>query len=219
MKYDPHYYITKHKKALILLLVFSIILFIVVGAVLWSQQVIQRQGKLPVIIKTVPAQATITVGDTPGRQGTNYITPGTHTLTVSYEGFTEYKQTITISPKTLDQYIGLAPESEEAKQWQQRNRRHYAELERLSFLQAQEYGTEFKEKWPITNVLPIKDPYFSISYRLDDRHGIVLTVKGTSPRYRAFALKSLRQKGFDPTDYVVEFENFKNPLDQAKDQL
>ena len=73
------------------------------------------------------------------------------------------------------------------------------------------------EAQPIIKDLPFKDPYFTISYKTLSRssNDIIVTVYTTSPRYRYFALKYLKDHGYDPVDYTVEFVDFKNPLKET----
>lgn len=66
---------------------------------------------------------------------------------------------------------------------------------------------------PIITKLPYRDPYFIVSYKtIDSGSDIIVTVHTSSPRYRYYAMKQIYALGFDPTDYVVEYNDFKNPL-------
>lgn len=66
---------------------------------------------------------------------------------------------------------------------------------------------------PITKRLPFNDPYYIIGYKtVGTSNDIVVTIHTSSPRYRYYALKQLYTLGFDPTDYVIEYSDFKNPL-------
>ena len=41
---------------------------------------------------------------------------------------------------------------------------------------------------------------------------MMITIEGTSARYRAAAVQALYRAGINPSDYVVEFTNYTNPL-------
>ena len=110
----------------------------------------------------------------------------------------------------------MAPANDETERWQKRHARDYAEIERLGFALSQEYGKEFEKRWPIVESLPIKDPYFTISYKNTPGDDLLVTIQGTSARYRELALDHLRTKGFDPTDYRIDFIGFKNPLKEGQ---
>lgn len=189
-------------------------IFIVVS---WLVQMNQRQGKLAVNIKIIPSSAKVFIDDKPigTRSGEIYVTPGEHTIKISNDGFKSHENTFHAREwYTPGQYVGLAPETEEATKWYNKNRKKYKEIELAIYRESQEYGKNFNERWPIVKILPLKDPYFTISYRLMQESGdIYLTVKGTSPRYREFAIKHLRKQGFEPTDYNIEFLGYENPLE------
>lgn len=213
MQYEPIYYLQKYKKNIILWIIFFTVLLAVILYASWQQGIEERRGKIAVYARTVPSDASITINQVVYHQPKFYLKPGKYTATIAKEGFESYDHTLVVN--TADPvkiYAGLAPQSEEAKKWQHRHRNDYAQLERESFIHSQEYGESFQKRWPIVSSLPIKDPYFTISYKLADDGSITLTVKGTSPRYREFAIEELRKKGFEPTDYRFEFIGFHNPL-------
>lgn len=217
MTYDPIYYFKKYKWHLLGWGVCIIGVMSFIGFSIWQQQQDEQRGKLPVQVKAVPSHATITIDNTPVKPGTRYVTPGTHTITVSAPGFATTTNTFYAHQNHVPrQYIGLAPQSDEAKRWYNQHRTQYAELERIGFREAQAYGEKFQERWPIVKSLPIKDPYYTISYRHNPDESITLIIKGTSPRYRMFALSQLRKKGVDPTEYAIEFSGFTNPLEERR---
>ena len=198
---EIRYFIYKYKKSFIILVTILILIIIALSIIRWITELNQRQGKLAVPINT--------------HKGEIFVTPGDHKIKVSNPGFTTYENSFSAYEwNTPGQYIGLSPESDDAKKWYSKNPRLYKELEQAAYQESVEYGKKFNERWPITKILPIKDPYFTISYRPVKQTGdIYLTIKGTSPRYRMFAIDHLRKQGCEPTDYNIEFIGFKNPLD------
>ena len=193
---EVRYFIYKYKKSFIILVTILILIIIALSIIRWITELNQRQGKLAVPINIVPSSAEIQIDSQPinTHKGEIFVTPGDHKIKISNPGFT--------------------PESDDAKKWYSKNPRLYKELEQAAYQESVEYGKKFNERWPITKILPIKDPYFTISYRPVKQTGdIYLTIKGTSPRYRMFAIDHLRKQGFEPTDYNIEFIGFKNPLD------
>ncbi|MEO5950668.1 MAG: hypothetical protein ABIQ04_04425 [Candidatus Saccharimonadales bacterium] len=69
---------------------------------------------------------------------------------------------------------------------------------------------------PIVSRLPYQDPYYNISYKTDSQttNQITLTIRTPSPRYRYTAIGKLQSWGYDPTDYKIEFIDYKNPLEK-----
>jgi len=216
--YDFSYYYQKHRKTV---LTMGVLLFIclIVSMIAYQYKIsLDRQGKVAVAMQIVPSDAKVTVDMTDTLAGnTVYITPGERKISVKKEGFAAVSKTYRIeSYNSPAIYISLAGESDEAKHWEQTHQNEYKRLEVLSAKQAEKYSKDFRERNPIVNALPVKDPYFTISYRNIDDKSVRLTIWGTSPRYREFAIDHLRKLGFDPTDYEIEFTGFKNPLEIVK---
>jgi len=217
MQYELSYYIDKYRKPAIIA---TIVLFIVLAATITYytlQLAEQRRGKIAVPVQVVPHDANVklSTGETLPSNGTAYIAPGEYKVTVSYDGFTSQRRDLRVSSTAKPFiYTGLVGKTKEAKQWQVDNQADYGELETLTVERAREYNTLFKSNNPIVNVLPIKDPYYTIDYRNYDDKSIELIIYGVSPKYRQVALNFLRSKGYEPTDYRISYDNFDNPLEK-----
>ncbi len=217
MKYEPAYYVQKYKTHIIIgaiAIILAMIIFAITSTILTMRE---REGKYPVPLSVLPEDATITIdGKTHTRKNTVYLAPGTYQLTAEKDGFTRSEQEVIINEQDETAiFVQLVAESDEAKKWQERNHRRYMRFEAEAGKFAKENGAALRARLPIINTLPIRDPYFTIGYRLEENGEIILTIKGVSPRYREFAIDELRSKGFEPTEYRIEFSNFNNPL--AKD--
>lgn len=190
-----------------------LIIGISIGLVVHLYQLHEQRGKVAVKILTVPHDAIVTLNGRHVRQGTAYIAAGIYTAEIHKDGFASHKTNLHVSDHTMRPlYVALRPESDEATRWAARNQHAYAKLERLAAQSSAAYGQSFQAKWPIVKTLPIKDPYFNISYVHHDDETISLKISGTSPRYRMLALQHLRSRGFDPTEYNIEFTGFQHPL-------
>lgn len=176
----------------------------------------ERRGKLPVPVQIVPREAiaTLSNGQRLPTRGTAYIAPGNYTVSVSSDGFSSQKRDVRVTSSAVPYiYIGLAGKSDEAKTWQQNHQADYQQLEILTVERNREYNTLFKSRNQIVSVLPVKDPYYSIDYRNYDDASIELVIWGTSPQTRQAALDFLRKKGYEPSDYRVQYDGFSNPLE------
>lgn len=198
-----------------------VIIVCLFGALLvWRHQVLEsRHGKLAVPVRTVPHDATVTLstGETLPSRGDAYIAPGEYKVTVKADGFVSQTRELRVSEAAVPYiYIGLGGESEAATKWQQRHQRDYDQLEKLTTTKSREYSVQFDRNNPIVADLPIKDPYYSVGYRNDGDTSVTLVVWGTSPANRAAALDMLRSKGYDPTNYRIEYDGFDNPLGGAQ---
>lgn len=216
MQYEPLYYLQKYKRPLLLWGSILLSCLMIVGIALWQQSLESRKGKIAVAITTAPSNAVIRINGSNYGQGTYYLPEGIYTVRIEKDGFHTATQQLRVNAHSLPAvYAGLSPKTPEAKAWYQRHKAQYAAIEKHSFAQSQAYGEAFKRRWPIVSSLPLRDPYFTIGYKNIDDKDILLTIKATSPRYRELALDQLRKKGFEPTDYHIEFIGFKNPLGES----
>ncbi len=219
MKYDLSYYIEKYRRPALVAVALCVVLILGIVAYHQIRLAMERSGTIAVPVEVVPrdAQVTLSNGDElPGR-GTAYIAPGEYEVTVKKEGFATQTRDLRVSAAAVPYiYIGLTGKSEEAKAWQESHTRDYQNLELLTVAKNRDYTTLFRSANPIVEILPIRDPYYTISYRNYDDTSIELVIFGTSPRYRAVALEFLRDKGYEPTDYRISYEGFENPLKEER---
>lgn len=215
MQYDLSYYFALYRRRIV---VGAIVMFVAITGVIIFAQVQtarERHGTVAVPVQVVPGDASVTLSNNqelPSR-GTAYIKPGDYKVTVAKEGFSTRTYNLRVSDTSVPYiYIGLAGKTKEAKNWQKNHARDYQNLELLTVEKNRDYTTLLRSAHPIVEILPIKDPYYTIDYRNSDNDSIELIIFGTSPRYREVAIEYLRDKGYDPTDYRITYEGFKNPL-------
>lgn len=220
LNYDISYYLNKYKKQIQWSVVAFLVVIIVFMIVNFISSYIAQQGKITVPISVVPGDSTVIIdGEEQSNSGDIYLEAGEHKVKVSHPGFRTVERSYRIYDYNAPAiYISLIGESDEAKEWQQNNLSKYRKLEILTTQQAHKYTEKFESRNPIVEDLPVKDPYFTISYKNIQDKTIQLTIWGTSPRYREFALEHLRSMGYDPTDYSIEFTDFDNPLKPAEDR-
>lgn len=215
MQYDFGHYLRTYKRPILVWSSIVLACVLVISLAVWQQSIETRRGKIAVEIRTAPSDAAVEIAGVKYGQGEQYLAPGEYTAHISKEGFADATQQLRVNHHSQPAVIaGLSPKSEEAKAWYERSRHEYAKIEQLSLAQAHKYGEAFQERWPIVTSLPLRDPYFTIGYKNVDDRDIILTIKATSPRYRELALDELRVKGYEPTDYKIEFSGFTNPLEE-----
>lgn len=194
------------------------VILLLVALFLWTTiTLIGRIGKVPVTIAVVPSNAAITLNSQTYQDGTVWLPAGTYAVSLSRDGFAAQKQKVVITAEKSENVIAasLVPESDAAKQWAEEHQKDYKDNERYGAKQASANGDYFTTKNPITKQLPFTDPYYKIAYTSGDDNTITLTVTTTSPRYRFYALEKIRQWGYDPTDFVIDFKDFTNPLEKS----
>lgn len=218
MLYEPRYYLQKYRRVLIVTGVLCGLAILGFG-IYWQYKIAEsRQGKLAVPVQVVPSNARVTLstGEELPSRGEAYIKPGDYKVTVKADGFATQTRELRVSESAAPYiYVGLAGKSADAKKWQENNRRDYDTLEKLTTAKSREYSALFDRNNPIVADLPIHDPYYSVGYRNDGDTSVTLVVWGTSPANRAAALEMLRDKGYEPTDYRIEYDGFENPLGDA----
>lgn len=171
-------------------------------------------GKVAVTITTVPYDATVAINDQKTRGGTKWLVPGTYTISSSKDGFVTRKKQVVVTTDKKQNVVSLAlsPQSEAAKAWAIAHANDYSNNEPYGAMEAQANGEYFAKTHPIITSLPYEDPYYKINYEQGSDNSVILTIATASPRYRYFAVKKIRDLGYNPTDYKIIFKNFQNPL-------
>lgn len=208
MYYD---FLQRNKRRIVTI---SSILF--VAFFLWvTITLVGRIGKIPVTIAVVPRSATTVVNGQTLSSGVHWLPAGNYTVSARQDGFGSLQKTITVTNDKAKNIISLSlePQSESAKKWAEKNKQAYADNERFGAMAASADGEYFTMQNPITEKLPFKDPYFTIGYKTEKDSSITITVVTPSPRYRFYAIEKIREWGYEPTEFLIEFQDFKNPLE------
>lgn len=202
----------KNRKLMIGGIVFIILLLTAWG--IWVY--VSRQGKVPVTISAVPRDSSVTINGQPSGSGTTWLTPGKYIIKAQKDGFKSREKSITVTDGKEQNVValGLTPVSDEAQKWAEKNADAYKDNETYGAVEAQANGQYFQEKNPIVAHLPYDDPYFQITYAANTNNEAVLTITTPSPRYRYFAIQKIRELGYDPSDFEIQFSDFKNPLEK-----
>jgi hypothetical protein len=195
----------------------TVVVLLFVLLVAWSvMTLIDRQGKVAVVIRTVPGDASILFNKNTEQNGTRWIKPGDYTVVAKKDGFSSVTRVVRVTDEKSQNIvaISLQPESDQAKEWAAKNTEQYQQNETFGTIEANANGEYFSKLNPITTKLPFVDPYFKIAYVTNADQSIKITVSTPSPRYRFYAVEKIRELGYDPTDFVIEFKDFKNPLEK-----
>lgn len=218
MKREPAYYLNLYKKQILVTLgvLVAIVTLVALAFNIWLMD--RRAGLVAVDVLTAPSESKITLNtDEVIGNGTVYLEPGEYTAKIEAEGFFKTEETLVVmegEKPTL--YVGLAPETDEARDWVQWNRRAFGELERRTREAGVIYTQSIRDNYPIVEDLPLRDPYYTVGYRASEEYGVIVTIKGTSPRYRQEAIKAIEAKGYNLAEYVVEYQGFENPLQLSR---
>ena len=198
-------------------LTITVSLIVIAGIfVIFSIILFQRNGKVAITVRSLPVDSSVIFNGTPTKEGVTYVEPGTYTVIVKKEGFANYQQTVAVAegnPATVS--AALVPVSDEAKKWAKDHKSEYADFTTLKQDTEVSKETKIKNLNPITQKLPYKNLLYNISYRADetDRNGERIVIQIDASRaYREAALFQIRKWSFDPTDYIIEFRGYTNPI-------
>lgn len=204
-------FIAKHR--ILSLIIFLLILALPILYFVYTS--IDRAGKIPVNIIAVPSDMTLTLDGKTISPGERYLPPGTYTVKGSKDGFTDFttQVIITSGDKKKSTSILLNPATGAAIDWAKAHKDEYLEAEGQAGSEARDEGEAFRDKNPIVNLLPYKNLLYTIGYRSDpddpSGNSIILEIDADEP-YRKSAIYQIYQWGYDPTDFKINFKNFKS---------
>ena len=181
----------------------------------FTKQSVERVGKIAVTITSMPSDATFYINNNTVNSGTIFLKPGSYQVQVKKEGFKDFSSTVLINEERNVIAPILQPDSEDAEKWFKDNESEYYRILALGERAAYESGKSFNERNPIAVNLPYRTFQYTIGYRGDPTDpndmSIIIEIDAAEP-YRQSALYKIRQLGFDPTDFNINFKNYENPF-------
>ncbi|RYX79399.1 PEGA domain-containing protein [bacterium] len=198
-------------------LVFIIVAAISIFAIITGFNMYQRSGKLAYTLAVAPSSSIVKLNDVVVKPGTQYLKPGTYKVTASHDGYTNFVKTVTVSEKSNETGVAipLVPVTDEAIKWVREHKNEYDAVLSAAKSQDDRQTALLKSANPITEKMPFKNLLFGINYRPDpkDTTGTRILIEITaSESYRSAALYQIRQWGYDPTDYRIQFTGYTSPF-------
>lgn len=177
-----------------------------------------RSGKIAVEFDFMPDDAEVLIDNSVAKnRAVKYLEPGEYSVTASREGFADYDDVYFVNENNNVILISLAPQSETAFDYIAENEELYLEFEDRGGEIAVQEGIRFSEVNPITRDLPYSTFFFTIGYRLDqsdpNQDSIIIEIDAEEG-YKNTALQHLRNLGYNPTEYNINFRNHRNPFDE-----
>lgn len=191
-----------------------IAVLIVLGAMFYGG--IKNQGKVSIKLLSVPTDAQIKINGVIFPVGDVYLAPGPYKIEASKQGFDNYSYTTNVLDKSGQSVVVLLyPNTPETEKWAADNKKLYTDLENIAGQQASDQGFDYQKKNPIVADLPYSNYLFTIGYRTDpsDLSGdsIIIDIV-SSPSRREEAIQQIRNMGYDPVNYKINFNNYRNPF-------
>jgi hypothetical protein len=177
---------------------------------------VMKTDNVAITVAVAPSDASISIDGKTSGTGTVYLASGkAYKVVISKDGFSTYSvnQYIDSAHDTIS--VALSPISDEAKKWVEENQDQYLAIEGDAGAQANATGEEFSKQNPITDDLPIDNLIYTIGYKNDQTdpsgNSIIITVDAAAG-YRNGAIQAIRDLGYDPTKYKIEFKDYQNPF-------
>lgn len=195
-------------------MIVTIAALFVIPLAIWGAMTVIQQGTVGVSMSVLPQDATVKINDKEYTNQTSIrLKPGTYTVTVSKEGFDSDTQELVVKEGEPATFISMpAPISADARRWVTNNQRAYLELEGKAGELATQRGRELIDEYPLTKWLPLQKAIYTIGYKQPEE-AVIITIDATEG-YREAALQEIRDLGFNPGDYTIEFTNYRNPFDE-----
>lgn len=184
------------------------------GMTYWQQQ--QREGKYKIIFHSAPDDATLSLDGQPIDTGEHYVKKDTrHTLVARRDGFESLTLPFTASHDDQNVVITLQPQTAAANEWVNQHPELYSTIEELAGKEAAIRGERQRKKYPIIEQLPYSNFLYTIGYSADPKdpsgNNIILDIDASPGNYTA-ALEQIRDLGYDPTDFKINFRNYQEVL-------
>jgi hypothetical protein len=146
--------------------------------------------------------------------GTLPLEPGDYVVTAQSDGFISKAVNLSLNTKDKRQtlVLTLEPSSVEAREWAKKNEKKYQDAEGKAGESDRKSGEEFRSSNPIISSLPYNSGYYRIDYGIDrnNNDSFKLVITADTPNKRQVALEKIREFGYDPSDFVIEFKGVGN---------
>ena len=193
----------------------TIVLLFLVAIAYLSSVTIEHSGKTSIELSAFPDDSNITIDGENTKIGTHYLEPGTYKIEAEKEGYDNYSKTLVLEETKQKVVVILVPNSEEAFKFGRENEEEYLKVQAQGEVAAIETGKAFNQRNPIAKHLPYKTFFYSIGYRMDQSdpsgNSIIIEIDAIDG-YRQSALYRIRQLGYDPTDFNINFRDYENPF-------
>lgn len=167
-----------------------------------------------IILSIAPEEFTISIDgkDTHTAQTGDVLTvaPGTYKITISRDEFDPYTKTVTVkNGQTFDLLYALNPLTEEAKALLKTPKSQEI-IQRIAGQKMNVEEDQMVKDYPIVEVLPITDKYFTVSSCASEKYPndstkLAICVNLYDMQAKSSAIDAVLQTGFDLNDYETRF--------------
>ena len=175
---------------------------------------IYTAGKVAVDVEYAPYAATVSLNGVAVRNhSNNYLEPGEYQLIVEYENFDKIESTVIVDEETKYLFGSLSPINEAGEEYAKKHQDEFFAVEGIAGTLANIEGEKQREKFPIISKLPVKEPYYTIGYNIEDEKLNITVESGIAYRQLAVnrVLKLMDDEDFGR--YNVVFVELDNPYE------
>jgi hypothetical protein len=196
------------------LLAIVVIIILSIGGLLFMINKDQQNIELVV----VPSDAIVEFKNRNGSiikkkgSGSFFIEQGDYDVSAKKEGFLQENEQLSVADEKRIVILTLEPESQEALKWAEKNNKQYLEAEGKAGNLDQISGEKFRAENPIISSLPYNSGFYRIDYGKDrkNNNSFKLVITADTPQKRQVALEKIREFGYNPSDFIIEFKGVGN---------
>lgn len=152
-------------------------------------------------------------------EGKITLDPGTYKIRAFRDDFYPLSQKVKVGKEFKTVTFALRPRNKAGEAVVGDNYDIYRDVEKKGGEEVVAESERLRMNNPIISVLPYQGILYNITYRIEEQDGsrVVVTIDAKTSEDRAFALQKIRDWGYNPVDYKIEFKNFVNPLGRSSD--
>lgn len=204
-----------NKKIKIIAITFIVIVLVICVIYFIIQTVHNTTASVKIYV--VPDTSLIKIDGKEYQSGqTVNLSMGTYQITATCDNFYNYSQELKVEEtnKNITVSVLMNASNNDGKKWLENHKNEVREAEGRAGTLAIQDGEKFSNKFPITKKLPYKQGVvYTIGYKNDpnDENNIIITIT-SSTRFWETALQKIRELGYNPGDFDIEFNNYENPF-------
>jgi len=197
-------------RRVIALVVCVVLVIIVISA----YQAILSKTHGTLVVNTIPKDTVVVVDDkTTVLVGYKISLPkGTHSITLSRDGFKTQTQQVTIvAGKTNTVPVLMEIANATGDQWLKDNPDQASLREGIGGTLGGQKNDQIQSKYPLVSSLPLADALFRIDAGVSKAHpndptSVAIYITAPTPTGRQAALDLIKLKGYNPGDYEIIFQ-------------
>jgi len=194
---------------------FIVLLTLIFGYVVVSS-ISSSRHSATITTEIIPSNTTVKLNGKGIRNGKHKVTPGTYKLLATREGFKTEEREVTVRADE-ERYVGIALQSnsEDTSDWYTKNKSDRIKAEGIASNNFDQNNSEQAQLNPLFQQLPVSWNHgmtsigIGPSSRRENQTAVIIQEDSTVGR--SSLIKWIRDQGYNPGDYEIEFTDYINP--------